>query len=180
MIKINLLPPEEKENLKLQETRRWIIFYGNSILISSGFFAALLIIVLIFVSTQLKNANLDLAAAQTSFQGQDLKAQQDLIKDLDNKLAKIDKMQKEKKQISDILISLSNITPEETRLNSLSINNKNELVISGFAKNRENIIRFKEILENSSLFENIENPLSNLIKQTDIDFTFNMKISQKK
>jgi len=74
------------------------------------------------------------------------------------------------------LASLADLTPPGVRLDALLINESNEATLNGYAQKREQIIVFKESLEKSGMFGEIENPLSNLVKQTDINFYFNFKV----
>ncbi len=176
MIKLNLLPLQEKEALALEKTQRWIIFYGSAITGIFLIFVALLIIIWAFIAIQLKSAVNNLESVQSSFKGQDLKTQQAAVADLNKYLEKIASIQKNQKSYSVLLISLSNLVPSGIRLNTLAIDRSDEISLNGYAQRRELILAFKDSLEKSNLFTDIENPLSNLIKQTDINFYFKFKL----
>lgn len=176
MIKLNLLPPQEKEALVLEKTQRWIIFYGSAITGIFLIFIALLIIIWVFITIQLKSAVNNLESVQGSFKGQDLKTQQAAVADLNKYLEKIASIQKNQKNYSALLINLSNLVPSGIRLNTLTLDKNGEISLNGYAQRRELILTFKDSLEKSNLFAGIENPLSNLIKQTDINFYFKFKI----
>ncbi len=176
MIKLNLLPPQEKEILASEKIHRWVIFYGSAILGILFIFAALLGVIWIFIGVQLKSVASNLEAIQNSFRGQDLKTQHTAVPNLNKYLEKIHGIQRNQKSYSSFLVALTKIMPEGIRLDSLSVDESNEVILNGYAPKRELVISFKDSLERSNLFENIESPLSNLIKETDINFYFKFKL----
>ena len=176
MIKLNLLPPTEKELLNIDRTQRWIVFYGSIFLCSLLVFIILLAVIWLSLFIQLKSIGVNLDIAKQSRQGQDLKIQQNLIKELNTRIEKISQSEKNRKSYSMILFSLAKIMPIGTRLERFSIDEKNQMIIFGYAQKRENLLILKNSLEKSALFTNIDSPLANLIKQTDIYFSFTMTV----
>ncbi len=177
MINLNLLPLQEKDELNREKTQRWIIFYGVNIIGLMLIFAALLAIIWFYISIQLKAANKDLTSIQTGFQGADLKTQQEKTTALNTTISKISLTQKSQKNYSNFLASLANLVPAGIRLDAISIDKDGNGILNGYAQKRDQVISFKDQLEKSSLFNSVENPLSNLVKQTDINFYFNFKIA---
>ncbi|MBU2036666.1 PilN domain-containing protein [Patescibacteria group bacterium] len=176
MIKLNLLPPDEKEQLNLDRLRRWVVFYGSGLLCSLSVFIFLLIVIWFSLFIQLKSLGESLDIAQRSQQGQDLKAHQDLIKELNVKIEKLGQSEKDRQNYSLIFLALAKIMPAGTRIERLSLDEKNQMVIAGYAQKRENLLDLKASLEKSALFTDIESPLTNLIKQTDIAFSFTLTV----
>lgn len=176
MIKLNLLPLQEKKTLALEETQRWIVFYGSAILGILLIFVALLGIIWVSITIQLKSASNNFEAIQSSFRGQDLKTQQVAVSNLNSYLEKINAIQKNQKSYSNFLINLAEIIPDGVRLNTFSLDDKNEAVLNGYAQRRELVILLKDSLEKSDFFGDVESPLSNLVKQTDINFYFKFKL----
>jgi len=176
MITLNVLPPQEKKILALEKAQRWIIFYGCNILGILIIAIALLGIIWFSINIELNGVAANLAQIQFGLKGQDLKAQQGLVNTLNADLKTISNLQKNQKNYSHLLISLADLVPDGIRITNLSFNEKNAASLSGHAQRREQIIAFQEALEKSNLFENIKNPLENLVKQTDIDFNFSFTI----
>ncbi len=172
MIKLNLLPPQERKALAADKTRRWIIYYGSAILSILLLFAASLGLIWLCINIQLKNLSDNFSSFQTSLQGQDVKAQEAAITKANSYLEEIDKIQKNHKSYSGLLASLASATPAGIRLESLSVENDGSITLNGFAQRRDLILDYKDSLEKLNLFGAIENPLSNLVKQTDINFYF--------
>jgi len=76
------------------------------------------------------------------------------------------------------LEKISEIAPAGINLTNLSYQTaQNKVVLNGQAKTREQFLNFKENLEKSQVFLEVESPLSNLINKENIDFNFNFKIS---
>lgn len=176
MLKLNLLPPEEKNALMIEQSQRWIVFYGSAIAAILLIFAGLLGAIWLSINYQLKNAAAEFNSVQTSLKGRDLKSQEEQISQTNAFLKNLDNIQRGQKIYSDLLIALSDLVPPGAKLTSLTIDEKNAVALYGFAAQREQILAFKEALENSKLFKDIESPLSNLVKQTDINFYFNFNL----
>jgi len=176
MIKLNLLPPEEKNWLRLNQIQRWIIFYGSAILSSFIIFVALLTVIWLSLSIQLKNTSTNFSAIQQGLPGQSIKTQQNLIDELNAELNRISQLEKNRQDYSKILISLAGMMPAGTRLEELTIGEQNKITIAGHAQAREQVINLKNSLTDSPLFTDVASPLDNLVKQTDINFSFSATI----
>ena len=174
MIKLNLLPPEEKQIITLEKAQRWIVFYGSALIGICLVFITLLGATWLYVYTQSQAAEINLATTQTSLRGQDLKQQQNLIQQQNIQLAKINLLQKQHKYFSPLLISLAAMVPDGVRLEGVSIKDGGEAALSGFAQKREQFLIFKETLEKSPIFNNVVSPLSNLTRQTDVNFSLQL------
>lgn len=158
--------------LNLEKIRHWVTFYGAGSLIIVLGFAALLGFVWFFILVQLKSYALTAQNIKESFQGQSVDSEKQLIGDLNEYLAKVDRIQKNHRYYSLVLIELANLTPAGVRLEGLMIDEKNQVEITGFAPLRTQVLMLQEALAKSKLFTQVENPLANLTKQTNINFSF--------
>ncbi len=180
MIELNLLPPPEKELLNLDQAQRWLVFYGGAIVLLILGFVTLLGLVWFFILIQLKTYTLTIKNTESSFQGQSIEHQKSLIADFNQNLGKIDRTQQEHKFYSSVLAELANSMPAGARLEGLAIDETDLVTLSGFASKRSDVLLLKQVLEKSDSFTNVESPLSNLTKQTDINFSFKLKIKPAK
>lgn len=171
MIKLNLLPPDEKKQLSLEQTRRWVNFYGWSGFLMLAAFSLFLFFVWSLILIQLKGSNLDVESNQASQQGKNVSEQQNSVKELNRKLETLNGIQNNQKYFSKFLIFLTEALTGGVRLEGLSVEKNGQVVLNGFAPRREQLILFQKKLQDSSLFTNLESPLENLTKQTDINFT---------
>lgn len=176
MIELNLLPPEEKKSLRLSQAQRWVVFYGSAILSSLLIFIILLAVIWFSLFIQITSLSASLDMAKQSQQGQDLGEQQNLIKDLNAKIQRVSQFEKNRKSYSTVLFALAKMMPAGTRLDRLTLDEDNKMAIFGYATTREAVLNLKNSLEKSAVFTEVESPLSNLIKQTDINFSFTMTV----
>ncbi len=178
LIKLNLLPPSEKEDLAFREKQRWVLLYGGAILGITLIFIVLLVANWLSVFIQLKNANTDLLNLQQGEKGLDIKTQEENFQNLNRILETIDRYQSNQKRFSLILIELAQITPANIHLESIDIK-KDQMTLSGFAPERKNLLEFEKVLKESHFFNSVENPLSNLIKAENITFYLKLTLNPK-
>ncbi|MFA6391436.1 MAG: PilN domain-containing protein [Patescibacteria group bacterium] len=78
---------------------------------------------------------------------------------------------------SDIFIEIGNRISDGVVLSSLSIQKSNgTFQISGTAETRDSLLSFKNNLEISPFFENIDSPISNLLSKENISFTLSGRV----
>lgn len=176
MPELNILPPTEKKDLSLERFYRWLVFYGNALIAIFLAFTALLFLIWFFILIQLKSYTANLEKTKTSFHGQDIENQQKSVDELNARLEKIAAIQNNHRFYSPLLIHLATIVPAGARLDAMIINEQNQVIISGYAPQRNHLLLLKETLGKSPFFEKINNPLSNLTKQTEINFSFRFNI----
>jgi len=176
MIELNLLPPTEKKSLRLEQFYRWLIFYGGATILIFLLFIAFLALIWFFILIQLKSYTVNLEKTRTSFQGQSIENQQKLINEFNGQLEKIAQIQDGHRFYSPALIHLTQLIPSGINIDAFAIDEQGSCILSGYAQKRSQLLLLKEGLEKSTLFEKIENPLSNLTKQTDINFSFKFNI----
>ena len=154
MIKINLLPIEKKEKEKIAKQNLGFLI----VMLSMFIIIAVVIILLITYNSNIKTQTSDIEnniknieSSNSSFQ--EIKEQVSLIKD------RIGEMKNSENQVifSDVLDTLSKNTPETITLADFSytIKNNSNLKISGNSATQTDVIKYKEQLENTGIFENV-------------------------
>jgi|GEM_PF-1921732 len=176
MIELNLLPPQEKDELKLERIYRWLIFYCSSTILIVLLFVTFLALIWFFIVVQLKTYTTNLEDTKTSFQGQSIENQQKLINSFNLKLDQINRIQSNHKYYSTILMRLAEIIPSGIRIDAFVVDEQGKCTLTGYAQRRSQLLLFKDALDKSSYFENIDNPISNLTKQIDINFSFRFDV----
>ncbi len=177
---INLIPNQEKK----------VVIEGFYYRILASFFIALgLTMVILFtillpsyiLSLEKKNSvNDKLLMQQKEPVSSDDKTVTDFINNLDQKLSLVEKSEKSKfvfseKVIDEILFrKLSNI-----KILSISYTNNKDtgissISVSGTAPNRETLLSFRQALEESKMFKNVDLPISNFVKGSNIRFSINL------
>lgn len=175
MLRINLLPPQKKKELKLEKINHLVVFYGSLVIISFLLFLILLFNIQLFLSWKISDIKNQITAKETSLENQnDL---EEKIKNLNNTLTKITKAQAEQPLWSPTIEKLASLIPSNVQLKNLSGNLESQIInLSGFSPTREKILLLESSLKNSPQFEITNAPLSNLTKPTNIDFQFGLKI----
>jgi len=185
MITLNLISPAQKKELLLL---RVFIVLKNAInvLMLSLIFIAMIILLSKLVMQNNFNRTIDEYNRNTRT-GQ-LFGQE--IKQFNHHLLIIKSIQDDFTTWSDFLINISNITPNDIVLYSLSVDkNAREVQISGRAKTRQALIDyqanleavkcFEEICIECTCFEGVEIPLSVLLEKENIDFKFLTKLNDQ-
>lgn len=178
MIELNLLPPPEKKLLSVDQTRRWISFYGGSGLLLLLGLAALLGFIWFFILIQLKDYTQSLQKIDNSFQGQSIGRQKELIAEFNQYLAKLNQIQGQHTALAPALAEIANLIPAGARLDGLSIDAANQVSLTGFATQRTQVLMLQEALAKSRFFNQLSAPPANLTKPVNINFSFKFNLSQ--
>jgi Tfp pilus assembly protein PilN len=174
---INLLPPKEKLAGKQRKKLQTAVALALLSFVFLGFLATLLF----FISFDMENRII----VQEALLGQK-KREADLtkalrleqgIEEFNRSFPKINAFYQKEPDLVGAVKALSNCVPGQIYLKSLSYQSKGRLVsLSGFSFIRDDLIKFKENIENEKLFEAIIFPVSNWVKPNNIDFFATFKI----
>ncbi len=176
MIKLNLLPPKEKREAKLASFIHWLAFLAVPIafflLIFILFLASSFLSLLIMTKTQEEVIKI----RENDFKMQDLLETEEKIAETNRVLNQVHRKQSETISWAPLLEEISKITPKEIYLTNFSYNqSKNTISLIGWAEERKDVLFMEKLLEESPFFDQVNSPLSNLLKQNKIDFSFNFK-----
>lgn len=177
---INLLPEKEKKQFKLHILNRQIIVSGlfsiGAILFLS-IFMLIIYLTLFLTQSQIKQSNVLFSEAQ-ELEERISQLNKELAGFINQRLEYLNQIEDKKIYWSEVLEQLTIITPDNVRLVLLETDKKeeNKIKIGGNAKTRDDVLLFQKILEQEKQFIEIESPLSNFVKQKDVDFYFSFKI----
>ena len=176
MIKLNLLPPKEKEEAKLDDFIHWLTFFATPISIFLIIFVLLLggTFFSLFVMTKAQEEAIKIWESDSKIQ-EFFQTEEEIAK-LNQILVQVYSKQEETISWTLILEEISKIMPSGAYLTNLSYNkDKNIISLIGWANERKDVLSVKKLLEENPLFEQVNSPLSNLLKQREINFSFNFK-----
>lgn len=179
---INLLPPLEKEkNIKERKGRVLIIFWFYGF-----FFLCVFSIILFFVDSYIKNEieieKILLEAEEKKFEGKGIKEIQAQIAVANQLLSKASSFYASKPYFSDVIVKISENTPDGIYYGNLSVAAGRDekasfkFSLSGFAPSRESLFELKSNLESDGYFHNIDFPTSNWVKPENINFFASFEI----
>jgi Tfp pilus assembly protein PilN len=180
MLNINLLPPQQikarKEKEYFKKTILAFLFLFIILVISSLLLFVLEKTIALYSNPQ-KNELLVLNNYLN--QEKNKKIQQD-IENINKTLSRVLTIKKNKTILSNILIELLKITPNDLTFANLKINDEDKKIeIMGLAETRESLLIFQDNLEKSEYFEEVASPISNIISPTDINFSIEAKLTKK-
>jgi len=173
MIKLNLLPPKEKKEIELADFNYLIVSFGVYLLFILIIFSLLLASTYFCLVIFLKTQSLLIEDKKGNKENQSLVETEENIKQANQQINKVFIKERDLIVWTPIIEELAQIVPNGIYLNSFSSQtDTNRINISGWANKRDTLLLFQESLEKSPYFVEIKSPLSNLIKQEDIDFSF--------
>jgi len=178
---INLLPPQEKEELKQEESFKLVLILGILILIFILCLSLILFSIGISIGGQLAAQKVFLSQKETEIsQFQELEKK---IKNLNLTFSKLDSFYQENPSFVKILEITSKTLPSGTYLTSFNFNPLakdkkylGEVILNGYSPSREILLEFKKNLEQEELFQEVYLPPTNWVEPTDINFTVNFKL----
>lgn len=177
MININLLSPAQKQEIK---TKRLYMVIKEMIMLVLLFTA--IIAILMVLSRYYLEQQLALLIERNNLQ---IQANQEInveILKINKKLDGVGKIQKGFKRWSEFFIKLSAITPNNISYNFLKIYQKDgqaEVQIEGTAKTRQDLLKLKDQLVASKLFDKVDLPTSNLLAKENNNFSINATLDLK-
>jgi Tfp pilus assembly protein PilN len=176
---INLLPPEEKKELALQDKEKIVTIFSLVVLLFLFFLILVLIPVWLRVSFALNSGKINLNQAQKEFQALSLNDAENTVLKHNTTLGKLDKFYKNQTGMSGVLQELNRISlPAGLYFTGINFsrpeNSKIRVSVSGFAKNRDNILTLKDSLDKDKNFKNVLFSSSSWITPIDADFNFTL------
>lgn len=179
---INLIPREEKKKMIAD------FYYRLAILtvVALGFcvLVALLSILPLYFISSIKNSAISAKIAAQKLEPPPISEEEPLtlVKDTDNKLALIEKFEKNKFYLSSqvinaiILKKRSDIKITQILYENNGVNSR-KISIAGMAPSREVLLLFRRALEGDTVFINVILPISNFVKGSNISFFMSLTSS---
>lgn len=178
MITINLLPTVKKEELKFQFIRTKIVSFFLIVFLGIITLIIFLIGGEIFLRYQLSDIKEQIKNREASSETASLEELKSGVTFLNQKIAALEKLQKEQIRWSEVLSGLSREIPLGLRLKEVKIDRDSQkVIIKGEARNRAAVLKLENNLKNSQIFERVESPLSNITTRENLifEFTFYLK-----
>ena len=168
---INLLPPNWARHYKDKQTgiQAWSLTLIISIFVWANFLVVIIVFMLFGIQTE------ELQKSSEHAQSQELNQIATEVKNINALADRILILSLNTNAPQELINLLSQSLKEGIRIDSYSINYDSGTVkLSGLAVNRGALLEFKNSLEENRDFGEIEIPLSNLLKETDINFEFSL------
>lgn len=174
MITLNLLAPGKKQELQLKRLYQII----KNLIILTLLVTIATAIILLLTKMVLQNHFNDVVE-QTTLTTKNVQIFNKDIKDFNKYVKAIDNIQNNYIPWFPFLTQFLNLAPQEIQIYNIDI--KEEIMlITGLAKNRSELLKFKENLDQSDLFIKIDIPLENLLQKENVKFTIRTELELDK
>ena len=176
---MNLLSHKQKDVIRKDVFSRLLFVFLGIVFLSAMVFLVLAYNSVLYLELQIPAIEERLRIEQETQKANIVMEVESDIEDLNDILLTIDKIRKKESfNFPYILRVLGRMAPEGVVFRTITFRGEN-IGIQGHAEGREGVLALKKNLEEEPLFTNIFSPLSNIVKERDINFTFNFAIDEK-
>jgi hypothetical protein len=173
MLTLNLVSQELKQEIKSRHIYLLLKKMNFVLIIIAIIFA----IILLAAKLLLQN-NFTKVVEQTTLVTSTSRGYVDKVRKINLQINSALKIQNEHIAWSYLLELLAKMSPDGITFSYIKINKEKQTIkIKGHANARDNLLIFKNGLEDSEIFTNIESPIENILKKENINFELNMKLN---
>jgi len=166
MLQLNLISEELREDIKLRHIYKMLkraIFF---LMIITIFIAIIFLISKIILQNSFNKIVEQTTLITKSSQGRNTK-----IREINTKIDYVDEIQGDYIEWSYLVEDLAKNINNDVTFNSIKINREEKNIdLKGVAKSRDSLLLLRQGLDNSSMFANIDFPISNILEKEDINF----------
>ncbi len=178
---INLLPPTEKKQLKLEKKIKLLVIFGLVFLIFLICLILSLFSIKTYIQAQVEAEGIVLEEIKQELETSNSKGTQQIIKNYNEKLIKLKRFYSKQVYFTTNLRKVLDLTPSAIYFENLSFKKEKQatsVTISGFSPTRDILTSFRERMEQEESITEINfSPLS-WAKPKNIDFSVNFKIKK--
>jgi Tfp pilus assembly protein PilN len=175
---VNLLPKAEQKELRLeimtaQVRQFWFVVLASFILlILLGIGASL------FLQQRIKSNNAEIENKKKVLSSAATKQLEQQVSELNNQIRLVGALKSDHYHWSKALVELTYMVDNDTKLTSVTMDRfTGRVQVYGEAADRESVLAFWSTVKRSSLFSNINFPLTNLEKDLRANFTFTFNVN---
>jgi hypothetical protein len=182
---INLLPPEEKNKLKLERVKSLAIILSGMVLISLICFFLILLSVKFSILSKVGNQEVIFQQVEKGYRSEDSANLKDAIKKYNEKMPQVLAFYQNQVYFSDILADISEIsTPQGIYFTNIFLDGQKSegsvaVAIHGKSDSRSSLILFKKNIEAQGKIKNVSFSPESWISPTNISFSLNFDFLPK-
>ena len=182
---INLLPPQEKELIKLEIKKRLFLILWFLILFFLVCFILILSSIKFYLSGEIESRRILIEKVRDKEKQAQFEELERKLDAFNKVLEKTDSFYSKRIYLSNALFRIAELLPENSYLYNLSLNYPSEggktikVAFSGFIPDRESLFNFMKKLEKEEGIKEPKFPTSNWTKSTDISFSVTFDILEK-
>lgn len=175
----NLLPKEEQREISLEKIsgrlfRFFLVILASLCILIVAFAAGRL-----YLQAKISSIRDRIELQENVVSKEDnLKLKQEL-NEFNGHLSNLVNMEQHHAQWSEVLIEFARLLPQDVAVDSISASRETGFVrITGFALNRDSVLQLRKDLLASPYFKDVNFPLSNLNRATNVTFSYSFFIDQ--
>jgi len=173
MLTLNLISGELKKEIKLRHLYLFIKKINLALIIIT-----ILIAITLLAAKTILQINFNNIVEQTTLVTKNNQGYNNKIRDINSRIDFVEKIQNGFIPSSNLLETIADITSKDIGLYYLKINFEEQTIkIKGKAGLRESLLDFKQKMETTNIFNNIDFPIKNILEKENIDFEINAKIN---
>jgi len=173
MLTLNLISGELKKEITLRHLYLFIKKINLTLIIITIVVAIILLVAKTILQLKFNNIVDQTTLVTKNNQGYNIK-----IRDINSRINFVEKIQNDFIPWSNLLKTVADITPNDINLYYLKINFAEQSIkIKGKAGLRGSLLSFKQKMETTTTFKNINFPIKNILEKENIDFEINAKIN---
>lgn len=176
MLTTNLLPLAEKNEIWYEETRRIVRFFSVGISLICVLAVILLFPAYFFLSLEERELERSLAIEEDASRTFNIEAELQKIRIVENHIRLIRDFASAPATASVLFEKFFASSGSGITLSSLTIKKQGDVAITGNSVTRRDLLRFEKTLRDANMFQEISFPLSNIIRETNINFTLQGKL----
>lgn len=172
---MNFLPEEDKRKIKKEYLRRLFVVIG--IFSFSAIFIGVILLLSssVFLNDRKNNLERQLIISEERLSRGKIDDIIFLAEDLNAKISLLDSGQKNVGEKSTVIRLILEEKTRQIKINDFSFD-KEKILIQGTSESRQNLLSFIDSLKKKEYFKNVESPVSNLIKERDIEFRLTIEL----
>lgn len=177
-IKLNLIPPAKREEIKKTKRQKTIIKAEMVLAVIFLAFYGVLLSFQYVLNIDLASENMLNSEMEQANQFSKIRRYNVEFKKANDQIRQVASIDKNQLYWSKVFMKLGQLIIPGISLKNFSTDNYS-VTVSGTADTRDNLLSFKDNLEKEECFSDINLPLSNLVDKTDVEFKiiFNVKES---
>ena len=178
---INLLPPKEKEEILQENNMSLVIVLGNIFVICLVCLALILFSLKFYILARVSSEEFFLNDAEKQYKTPDFLQTKQIVQKYNETLIKIDNFYKKEVHLYDTLKTILEIQrPNGLLFTRITIDRKKEdnafkVSLNGVSDTRDNLLIFKDNIENNKVIGNLNFPASNWVRSKDISFSLSFE-----
>ncbi len=179
---INLLPPEEKEGLRLQQVKKLVAILGSAVVVIIICLILILFSINYYILGEIISQKFSLEQAENRYKTSDFLKYKNILQNYNKGAAQLKSFYKEGMGISSALENILAVEkPVGIYFSNLSINmreNNDKIIvnISGASDTRDSLLVFKKNLEGKGEIKNINFSPESWINPSNINFYLTFEV----